>query len=217
MNQISVEEAAAVLGVSPQRVRAMLRNDQLAGRRISGRWLIDPASMSARKRRAGQPFSPRVAWSLADIAAGRHPPEVSSSEASRLKARWRNIANASDPVSVLGAVMARRAKASRWSAPDPVALLDDPRIVAAGKSDPRAGIRSPNSVDVYVRRAEFDGVVADHLLVPAAESANAVLRVAERPLVTPLPWLIIAADLADGDAREMQQAERLIREMGSRE
>jgi len=217
MNQISVEEAAATLGVSPQRVRAMLRNDQLAGRRIAGRWLVDPASMPARSRRAGQPLSPRIAWSLAEVAAGRRPTELSSSEASRLRARWRDISHASDPVSVLGAVMARRARASRWSAPDPVALLNDPRVVAGGKSDPRAGMRSPNSVDVYVPSSEIDGVVADHLLVPAAESANAVLRIADRPLVTPLPWLIIAADLADGDAREMQQAERLIREMGSRE
>lgn len=63
----------------------------------------------------------------------------------------------------------------------------------------------------YVTNEDLEEVVADHLLLPARGPENVTLRATPRTLSTPLPWLLIAADLADGGAREAGQANLLLR------
>jgi len=88
----------------------------------------------------------------------------------------------------------------------------DPRIVLSGVSDHRSGISAPDLVEGYVLQRNIEEVIRDHLLVPAGSSrANVLLRVADT-LPERLPWLIVAADLADGGPREAQQSENLISE-----
>ncbi|WP_435748189.1 hypothetical protein [Microbacterium sp. PMB16] len=50
-----------------------------------------------------------------------------------------------------------------------------------------------------------------HMLLPARGPENVVLRAVDGPVSDPIPWLAVVADLADGSAREMQQAEVLFR------
>ena len=55
---LSVQEAAAKLGVSGSRVRAMLKNGQLKGRKLGGTWAVAEASVAARLQsgsRSGRP------------------------------------------------------------------------------------------------------------------------------------------------------------------
>ena len=56
---ISTAEAADLLGVTPQRVTQLIRNNQLDGTMIGGRWLVDRASVEARRSsvssRGGRP------------------------------------------------------------------------------------------------------------------------------------------------------------------
>lgn len=216
MVQLSVPDAANQLNVSPQRVRAMLRGGVLRGEQLGGRWLVDAASLNAAGKPPGRPFSERVAWGLINVVEGNVAIELAPSERSRLKSRWNAMLDSDDCVRSLSAAMARRAERSRWSAPDPAGLLEDDRFVPSGKSDPRSGISAGDYAEGYVQESDFEDLVADHLLVPARGPENVLLRKVHRPVPMPLPWLVVAADLADGDAREAQQAELLLEKNAAR-
>lgn len=66
---ISTSEAADLLGVTPQRVTQLIRNNQLDGMMIGGRWLVDRVSVEARRSsvssRGGRP---RAGTSRDDVA-----------------------------------------------------------------------------------------------------------------------------------------------------
>lgn len=211
MDWMSVSETSAQLGVSPQRVRAMLHAGQLSGTLVGGRWLIDASTLPRARRLPGRPLSERVAWTLVEMADGRVASPLSSSEQSRLRSRWQTIRASAEPSLALHSAMARRAERSRWSAPDPHGLLQDPRVIPSGVSDPRSGMSTAGYAEGYVTNEDLDEVVADHLLVPARGPENVTLRATPRTLIAPLPWLLIAADLADGRAREAGQSKLLLR------
>ncbi len=63
---IVVADAADQLGVSPQRVRALLASGELRGERVGDVWLIDPDSLAnyrhVRQPRAGRALAPPTAW-----------------------------------------------------------------------------------------------------------------------------------------------------------
>lgn len=56
MFSITVAEASAKLGVSPARVRQLIKSGVLAAEQVAGIWLIDEKSVEARRR-----AQPRVA------------------------------------------------------------------------------------------------------------------------------------------------------------
>lgn len=209
MNLLSVMDAAAQLGVSERRVRAMLQSGVLDGERVGRQWMVDAASLPASGRRAGQPFSPRIAWALIELANEHVPEWLAFSELSRLRSRWSKLLGQDNAVELLRSSLSRRGKRSRWSAPDPAGVLEDDRFVASGRSDPRAGISSAGFAEGYVHIDDLDSVIRTHMLLPARGPENVVLRVAGGPVSNPIPWLAVVADLADGGAREMQQAEIL--------
>src|SRR2546430_17403479 len=67
LEERSVGEAARALGVSDRRVRAMIRDGVLAGRRSGGRWLIRRDDVEERLRPRGPPggpLGPRNGWAL---------------------------------------------------------------------------------------------------------------------------------------------------------
>lgn len=209
MSMITVATAAERLGVSPRRVRAMLQSGALSGERLGNQWMVDASSVRPSPRRAGQPFSPRIAWGFIELADGRVPNWVSATELSRLRMRWRKLRDRDDAVAVLRSALTRRAEPSRWSAPEPAGLVTDALFVPSGKSDPRAGISATNYAEGYVHRADLDHLIRRHLLLPARGPENVLLRVVDGAVPTPTPWLAVVADLADGDARDFQQAEVL--------
>lgn len=56
--KITVNQAAKILGVSGARVRAMLKDKVITGRKIGRDWLVNRASVEARKKKgtkAGRP------------------------------------------------------------------------------------------------------------------------------------------------------------------
>ena len=216
MDLLSIADAAGHLGVSPRRVRSMLADGQLRGERIGGTWLVDPSSIPATPRRAGQPLSPRMAWAFVEVADGRRPEDVSASELWRLRSRWDKLLTEQDPVASLRSLLARRARREVLAAPDPVGVLSDARVAASGRSDRRSGMADSRLAEGYVSTRDVDAVTFDHLLVPArlGESSNAILYVCDSRPRSPVPWLLVAADLADLGPREAQQAMVLIRERG---
>lgn len=214
MAQADVNNVARHLGVSPQRVRNMLAHGQLRGQKIGGRWLIDLASLAAVPMRRGQPLSPRSARALVAIADGRSPEELSPSEVSRLRRRWRALLLEPDPLPSLRSLLSRRAQRSQFVGPDAPGLLADPRVVPSGRSDPRSGMADARLAEGYVSIGDLQSLMWDHLLTEPTlgEVPNVILYAAPEPPSNPVPWLLIAADLADLGPREAQQARNLIRE-----
>lgn len=220
MSKVSVPEAAEQLGVSPQRVRAMIAAGLLDADRVAGRWLIEVGALPQEQRRAGQPYSPRIAWAVMNIAGGKPAQGLAQSEHSRLRARWRKMLDAPDAVASLPALLARRARRMRISAPEPRGLLDDPRFFRSGRSDARSGMSSGNYAEGYVHAGDMRGLEFEHLLVPAKGAENVMLRVIPDSAKAAVdggevPWLAVVADLAEEGARERQQAEILWRERTS--
>lgn len=214
MAQADVNAVARHLGVSPQRVRDMLAHGQLRGQKLGGRWLIDLASLAAVPIRSGQPLSPRSARALVAIAEGDSPEDLSPSEVSRLRRRWRALLLEADPLPSLRSLLSRRAQRSQFVGPDAPALLADPRVVPSGRSDPRSGMADARLAEGYVSMHDLQSVVWDHLLAEPdlGEAPNVVLYATPAPPGNPVPWLLIAADLADLGPREAQQARHLLHE-----
>mgnify|MGYP000995842643 CR=1 FL=1 len=44
-DEVGVDEAATRLQITPRRVRQLLAEDRLGGRKAAGRWLVDPGSI----------------------------------------------------------------------------------------------------------------------------------------------------------------------------
>jgi excisionase family DNA binding protein len=89
--ELSVREAAQRLGVTPARVRALLEQGGLTGRRVGSQWIVDDDSVRNRLDMAastrGRPLSCRGAWSAAALSDGQATPWLASSERSRLRSR----------------------------------------------------------------------------------------------------------------------------------
>lgn len=74
--EISTKEAARRLGVTPQRILTMLRDEQLTGRRIERTWLIDEASVIARSALTsmpGRPWSAQTTLRIIGALSNRQP------------------------------------------------------------------------------------------------------------------------------------------------
>lgn len=214
MTRIGVADAAEQLGVSPQRVRAMISARQLDAESVAGRWFIEVASLPLRRRQAGQPYSSRIAWAVIGLAEGELTGLLSPSERSRVRGRLRKLIDDSDAVASLPALLARRGRKMRLSASEPDGLLEDGRFVPSGRSDPRSGMSVANYAEGYVRERDLGAVEREHLLVPAEGAENVTVRVVPEEAGAPLarstaPWLAVATDLAEGGARERQQAQQL--------
>jgi excisionase family DNA binding protein len=95
---IAVAEAAARLGVSEPRVRQLLASGDLAGRRLGKVWLVSAESVSKMRQQGsrppGRPLGPRRAWALLDLLAEGDAPWLTASARSQLKARMRDLAEA---------------------------------------------------------------------------------------------------------------------------
>lgn len=211
MLEVSVPEAARMLGVSPVRARQLVAAGQLHARRVGGRWLVEVDSLPSAPRR-GRPMSQRIAWALAELAEGRRASWASSGEMSRLRGQLERLRNDPEPELLLRSWFASRAVRHRLSAPDAQRLRDDPRIVPSGVSDPRSRMSAGSDVEAYVHDDDVAAVRAAHLLVPASGArANVVLHVAPLLPEQPVPVLLLAADLAEHDGdRELGRARELI-------
>lgn len=236
VGRLSVVEAAALLGVHPQRIHQRIRAGSLPAERIGSQWAIEEADLElVRHRRAvGRPLSSRSAWAL--VAVASHDQEalarLSPSERSRARARLRALmalgsANDLDAASaILAVAMGNRARRALFGAsvrdlPD---LRGDERLRLSGVSLASSNISAGELVEGYVRASDFDGLVNDYLLVPAdRHRANVVLHVADVGVDDAVlegvaeSLLIRAADLSEHDGvREKDEAMKAIAQLHSR-
>jgi len=212
---LSVAQAAAALGVSPQRVRALIASGGLPARRIGGRWLVDGRAVERRargERLPARPFSSRNAWALLAIAAGAKPSGIDPAAASRLRHRLseRGLAG-------MAPLLVRRARrlALRVHPGARARLLDDPALVrsgAAAAADLQLGLIAPDAAEGYVAAGDLDGLVVRHALRPSAEP-NVVLRVVDglwpfSPGTRVVPLPVAALDLLEDEDARAQAAGR---------
>lgn len=178
--ELSVSEVAEQLGVSRQRVLALIHAGELPARLIGGRWVA--ASMDVdelrRDRLAGRPMAGRIAWGLLDLLDGGHAPWLTASERSRLRARLR----ARPPVDQVAHWVRRRSEVL-WLRGHPAALprlLAFDGVVPAGASAPGQDIVDPGRVEVYLHKDDAARAMRKLALRPVARrEANAVVKVPE--------------------------------------
>ncbi|MGW6132467.1 helix-turn-helix domain-containing protein [Cellulomonas sp. NPDC055163] len=211
MVDVGVAEAARMLDVSPGRVRQLISAGRLPARRISGRWIVDLASLPSAPRR-GRPMSPRIAWALVELGEDRRAAWTSSSETSRLRGQLDRLARDQEPELLLRSWLASRAVRHVLSAPDAGRLRQDSRVVLSGISDPRSRLSPGDDLEAYVHDDDLAAVRAEHLLVPArASRANVVLHASPILPAQPVPLLLLAADLAEHDSdRELSRSRDLL-------
>ena len=226
--QLSVDEAAQRLGLSSQRIRALIAAGRLPAERVGARYLLDPAAVAEvgrLKRPGGRPLSARNVWAvLAEL--GGHPEAAAASRRSAFRVR-RLLGEGPDTIvrSLVHAQPHADEHAWRVLPSDLEKLQADPRLVATGLAadDPLIDVRylpARDGFDAYISSADLTSL--QRRFRPQLDSAapNVVLRV---PLVNswildqrPAPSAVVAADLLnDRDPRVRRAAraalERVIR------
>lgn len=221
---LPVSDAALHLGVSEQRVRAMISAGSIEAEKVAGAWLIPVASLArlvASQRQGGRPLSAESAWALLLLASGE-PVEWASP---RVRSR---MAAALDDHGLSGAFGKLGRRAARYVYEAHVAEL--PRLAssadlmlcgvsAAGAH--KLGLQGGDELEAYVAASAIERVATRHGLVVGGEP-NVVLRAVSDdvwPIVhrRVAPIAVVLADLAEhSDARARRvaydRASRLDRE-----
>lgn len=214
IDPVPVPEAAQVLGLSSDRVRALAVHGQLPASKIGDRWLIERAAVEARRRlgaQAGRPFAPHNAWALLFLASGEDVDGIDPSVRSRLRR-----ALVLEGLEKLGPRLARRAESRFFNAhPGEISyLLDDPALVRSGISAAGAhgfDLVSGQEADGYLLASALGKFAASHALSPVGPEGNIRLRLVPdkawrfldgAPIA---PVAAVALDLAeDPDPRSSQ-------------
>ena len=228
-NQMVVADAAALLGVNVQRVRALLAAGELSGTKVGSVWLVDPVSLAAyrhvRQPHGGRALAPITAWAaLLSRFAADVGPEVRESFGVKDERRRRLLALADRDLDDWRWLARRRADVQRYDTRP--AYLDRLRgkagLVRAGLSattPAEAGLTETSATfDAYAARSTIERLVDEFKLRPA-EDGNVTLRAvalqgAQLAVVlgAPLPDLAVAVDLIeDRDDRTSAAGRSLFR------
>jgi hypothetical protein len=201
---LPVSDAARRLGLSEQRVRAMISVGAIDAQKAGGAWWISAESLAravALSRRAGRPFSPQSAWSLLLLASGEPvawaSPRVRGRASVALKEN--GLAESFGKLgnrAVRHAFQVHPAELSRLAGREELMLSG---VSAAG--DYQLGLQGGNEVEAYVATDTIEHVAQQHGLARGGE-VNVVLRaipedmwpVLHRPVA---PLAAVLADLAE--------------------
>jgi hypothetical protein len=221
---VPVSDAAQRLGVSEQRVRAMISAGLIEAEKIAGAWLIPATSLArlaASHRQGGRPLSAASAWALLLLASDESVEWTSSRMRSRMAA-------ALDDHGLDGAFGKLGRRATRHTYEAHVAelprLADSTDLMLGGVSAAGAhklGLQGGDELEAYVAAGTIEGVAKRHGVVAGGEP-NVVLRAVPDdiwPIVhrRVAPIAVVLADLAEhSDARARRvaydRADRLDRE-----
>ncbi|MFV2144845.1 helix-turn-helix domain-containing protein [Isoptericola sp. G70] len=213
MSEISVAQAADLMGVSPVRVRQLAASGAISARKVGNQWLVEPRSVR-RVAPVTRPMARRTAWGLLELSAGRSPGWLDAHDRHRLRKQLSRLADDPQSARLAASWLSRRAERLELRTAEPLPL-DDHRLVPSGVSDPRAKISAPGFFEGYVHVDELDEVMADHELVEAgSRPGNVVLHVTPLVPEPPLPLLATVVDLVEhGPGREYAVAQQLMGEV----
>lgn len=135
---IGVVTAAAELGVSPARVRALIVSGAIPATKVGRTYVLDEVvldRLAQRQRPAHvRAFSPRLAWACAAAADGIRPGWITSSELSRLRHRLDSSRADAGVWQARLASLASERIPLRVAATERDALLGDARVARSGQS-----------------------------------------------------------------------------------
>lgn len=229
-SQLPVSEVARRLGVSPQRVRAMIAAGVIDAEKAAGSWWIPAGSLArvvAADRDGGRPLSPTSAWALLLIASGDPVPWAPP------KVRWRtSMGLRAHGLTPMFGKLRRRAQRRAFEAhPGELHRLRERRgLMLSGLSaaaEHHLGLPGGDEVEAYVAAGELERVTAEHGLLALADGeATVVLRAVPDELwsavarsVAPLVAVLVdLAEHADPRARRvaLERARQLDRERAAR-
>ncbi len=195
---LSVQEAAAIVGVSRQKIQQLISDGRLPAIRIGRGWqvtMVDVTRLQHTGRHAGRPLGAAQAWTLLHDAerTGRVHTRRGSAERS---AEW------------LVNLVRRKSATVRLHGLDTILDVIAHEVVPSGETAARlygfAPSDSQQSVDGYIREPAARSLIARYALVPAAGAdLNVLLRVVD-PAVWPFTRtrrtaseLIAAVDMLD--------------------
>ncbi|MGR0319468.1 helix-turn-helix domain-containing protein [Agromyces sp. ZXT2-3] len=211
-----VAEYAAKLGVSRAAAYKRVRSGAVGAYRVGSQWVVPELALAAPRPSARPMSAANAEMLLAAISSGRvaaSDPVVRRRIAEKVGLVRSGDVDAQRFWSWVRARSPRLAlSASAADLPD---LLDDPRLVRSGFSDPRAGLAASAVAEGYVSPADVDALVKDYLLVES-DRPNVWLHVADIALDDEgrAPIGFVIADLLDhSGARERGQAEQLLNEL----
>lgn len=222
---IPVSEAAARLGVTEPRVRAMIYAGILDAKKIGDRWHVDPASVERRKStgaHSGRTLTTRNAWTVLFLAAGekyksaRWIKNLSPWARSRMQSRLRK-----DDLQSLAPYLRGRAATYRFRAHpgDLDQIAKEPGIVRGGisaASDYRIDIIANGEIEIYIPAERLPKLVKKYFLEVSA-TPNVIIHVVEgfwpfSPSSKVVPPIVAAIDLIEAeDERSRRAGEELLR------
>lgn len=216
----TVVAAARVLGVSPARVRTMIRRGELPARSEGGRYLIEASDLSgASLPPSVRPMRARMLAALLDVLDG-HPVQDQALDPvlrHRLKGHLEALRSTERPEALLAAWSATRyRRALRIPAPaaDVARAAGDPRVRPGGVSDPRSQVvAGAGELHGWLFADEPEQFLRDHFLVEGP-GATIVLTLTGEPMPdrsVPLSWVMCDLARLPG-VRERRQAGDMIRE-----
>ena len=232
-NQMVVADAAALLGVNVQRVRALLAAGELSGTKVGSMWLVDPVSLAAyrhvRQPHGGRALAPMTAWAaLVSRVAADVRPEVGETVGVEGERRRRLLALAGRDLDDWRWLARRRADVSRYDTRPAYLerLRATPGLVPAGLSATTAaaaGLTETSArFDGYAEPSTIERLVDEFKLRPT-EDGNVTLRAvalegAQLAVVlgAPLPDLAVAVDLIEDRYERTSAAGRALFRKASR-
>lgn len=221
---LSVREAADLLGVSPQRVRQLIKDGRLSARRSTGGWLVPEAAVRRRLGDVaiGRPAESTTVWAVIRVlvearlevsdGVASQVPRVLSDRRSRHRV-LRLMARLPDPVADPAPwmrLLSGRGGARRvWAHPGALGRLAAERRVSVG-GDPAAAIAGVNLIGgppvrfLYVRPGDVDGLVHDYRLRDHDEGNIVLIVVPDdvRAALGPTPGEPVPGPAAAGDLIE---------------
>lgn len=216
---LPASDAARLLGLSLQRVRALVAEGELPGQKVVGRWFVDRDAVERRVRDpklSGRPYSAAHAWGLIALAEGESPKWLDPSNRSRL----RRLLRKQDLQDILPS-LARRARRLelRAHASDLPRIEAEPDVVRSGvsaASEHRLEIVAPGILEAYVPARRLSQLERRYRLKHSAD-ANVLLHVVDGPWPFAsdqrvAPRLAAMLDLLDhDDERSRRAAQRALK------
>lgn len=219
---VPVSDAALRLGVSEQRVRAMICAGRIEAEKAAGTWWIPAVSLARleiSQRPGGRPLNSASAWALLLLASGE-PVKWTSS-----KVRWR-MEGALKEHGLVGAFgkLGNRATCHAYEAhaAELRRLASSSDLMLGGVSAAgthRLGLQGGDEVEAYVAASTVEKIARRHGLANGGEP-NVVLRAVPDDIWAPVhrpaaPIAVVLADLAEHpDARARRVAQERAGRLG---
>ncbi len=211
MPEDSVADFARREGISPRRVRALIRAGKLPARRVGRQWLVD--QVSVHRPSPSRPLGERMRASVIAALSGYSIDERSASERFRLRRYIEELRHSENPDLILGAWIPETAAVALAVAPSDLEdLARDTRLVKTGFSDPRAHIAASGQLEGRVAEADIGALRREYLL-RSSDRPNVFLHLTTKRPSAPLPLGVLLVDLAHhAGVRERSRVAELLRE-----